>query len=96
MMNSWKPRLLLLLASAAVMLDPHWAKQLGEAYAIPVGVFMLCIISFRKPLETLFEDHFVTNNYAFDPDGYNDEDPLRGLIPEFDLVDPSQPIARQC
>lgn len=64
----------------------------GEPMYVAIFLFLFALLIFgRESAERLFHPG---NAYAFDPDGYNDEDPLRGLVPKFDLVDPSKPIAR--
>ena len=94
MMISWKLKLLVLLASLSIVFNPELARSLGGYFVVPLLTMAWSIWHlFTGPLNSL--EQGVSTKYAFAPEGYNDEDPLRGLIPKFALTDPKAPIAYQ-
>ena len=94
MMASKKLNFSVFLASSLVSLIcfPD-ALNNGELWIlIPIIVCFASACTFADTYGSFWDSLFVRNEYAYAPEGYNDEDPLRGLIPEFELVDPSEPI----
>ena len=85
MMISWKPKLLVLLASLFIVFSPESSQSLGDFFLIALLAMAWSTWSLLTgPLNSW--ESGVSTDYAFAPEGYDDEDPLRGLIPKFEPV----------
>ena len=74
----------LLVVAIFVLLLPD-----SQAVVLPAILVLGLVGFFGDYLEFI---NRRTHEYACAPEGYSDEDPLRGLVPKFALVDPTEPI----